>query len=205
MREVWQETKLPLLIYATEDALNTHNEPLSLPLERFVKADNKAFRSELNMERTNDQQYIRPGHADPISPSKRKHRSDSMDTLDSNHASLGSDGGNGFDNPFDEEPTNFSFQRDEYEPFVVDADRLPAPTRIGPNYVDYASPGQDDGEELEFTEPPGYSDVAPGPAREMEQLSPHIPSLVTSAPETTERDSLENVMDMEMPGREKET
>ncbi|OAR02612.1 hypothetical protein LLEC1_02514 [Akanthomyces lecanii] len=205
LREVWQETKLPLLIYATEDALNTHNAPLRLPLERFVKTDNKAFRNELNMERTNDQELTRAGYADAISPSKRKHRSDSMDTLDSNHASLGSDGGNGFDNPFDEQPANFSFQRGEYEPFVMEADGLPAPTRIEPSYVDYANLGQDDGAEIDFVaKTPGYSNVAPKTAQEMEQLSPQRPSLGTPASQTAEREPMESVVDMEAPSREKE-
>ena len=100
---MWQETKTPLLIYATEDALNTQKAALNGQLERFVKAENKAFRQELtqetrNREETNKQQFV-----DPISPSKRKHRSDSMDSMNSNRASLGSDAGNGFDNPFEDQ------------------------------------------------------------------------------------------------------
>lgn len=100
---MWQETKTPLLIYATEDALNTQKAALNGQLERFVKAENKAFRQELtqetrNREETNKQQFV-----DPISPSKRKHRSDSMDSMNSNRASLGSDAGNGFDIPFEDQ------------------------------------------------------------------------------------------------------
>lgn len=207
LREVWQETKLPLVVYATEDALNILNDPLSLPLERFVKADNKTFRNELNMERTNEQENRRPVFSDPISPSKRKHRADSMDSLDSNHASVGSDGGNGFDNPFEEQPTNFSFQRGEYEPYVVGADGLPAQTRIGSSYVDFADMEPGDGADLDFdSKPPQYTDdVAPDPAREMEQLLPQRIPFVAPAPESTEREPIDEVMDVDMPSREKET
>lgn len=89
LRDMWQETKTPLFVYATEDALNTAPEPLSGPLERFVKADNKSFRQELNQEQSqaNDQP---PPSAEVVSPSKRKHRADSLDSMNSNRASLGS-------------------------------------------------------------------------------------------------------------------
>jgi hypothetical protein len=89
LRDMWQETKTPLFVYATEDALNTTPEPLSGPLERFVKADNKSFRQELNQEQSqaNDQP---PPPTEVVSPSKRKHRADSMDSMNSNRASLGS-------------------------------------------------------------------------------------------------------------------
>ncbi|KAJ6789720.1 hypothetical protein PWT90_00584 [Aphanocladium album] len=206
LREVWQETKTPLLIYATEDALNTPNDPLSLPLERFVKADNKAFRNELNMESSNEQENrVSASFMDPISPSKRKHRADSIDSLDSNHASLGSDDGNGFDNPFEEQPANFSFQRGEYQPHVMDTDGLPVPTGIGSHYNDYAGISQADlvGQDPDM-KPPDYSDVQP-PAREMEQLLPQRPSFPGAAPQSTERAPTESVMDIEMPSLEKET
>ncbi|RDA94214.1 hypothetical protein CP533_0605 [Ophiocordyceps camponoti-saundersi (nom. inval.)] len=82
LADVWQETKTPLIIYATEEALDKAKEPLSASLERFVRADNKAFQQELSREKSEEQQ------TEDKSPSKRKHRSDS---IDSNHASLGSD------------------------------------------------------------------------------------------------------------------
>lgn len=90
LRDMWQETKTPLVVYATEDALNTPRAPLSGPLERFVKADNKTFRQELNQEQSQVEQSTAPAAADLVSPSKRKHRSDSMDSMDSNRASQGS-------------------------------------------------------------------------------------------------------------------
>ncbi|RCI17331.1 hypothetical protein L249_1991 [Ophiocordyceps polyrhachis-furcata BCC 54312] len=81
LADVWQETKTPLIIYATEEAIEKAKAPLPASLERFVRADNKAFQQELSRERSEDQQM------EEKSPSKRKHRADS---IDSNHASLGS-------------------------------------------------------------------------------------------------------------------
>ena len=90
----------PLLIYATEAALDVPRVPLSSQLERFVKADNKAFRQELNNEKNESGTSKQTATVETMSPSKRKHRSDSMDSVDSNRASVGSDEGNGFDDPF---------------------------------------------------------------------------------------------------------
>ncbi|KAK8147836.1 hypothetical protein G3M48_000947 [Beauveria asiatica] len=208
LREVWQETKTPLLVYATEEAVDTPNHPLSWPLERFVKADNKAFRNELSMERTQQQENRQAVFMDPISPSKRKHRSDSMDSLDSNHASLGSDEGNAFDSNFEEPPPNFSFQRDEYEPRVVGADGLPAPSSLTSHYAEFPDIGLSDGVELDLdAKPPQYSEfVVPAPpAQEMEQLLPQKLSFTTTAAGEGERDPKDAVMELEMPALEKET
>ena len=100
LREVWEKTKTPLLIYASQAALDAPKLPLTGPLQRFVRADNKAFRQELNLE-TSDagvESSRSVGQADPISPSKRKHRADSVDSIESNRASLGSNG----DNPLED-------------------------------------------------------------------------------------------------------
>lgn len=113
LQDVWNETKVPLLIYATEAALAVARMPLPLPLQRFVLAENKAFQAELKQESAEEAVGDASGHGDgkkltaspidPISPSKRKHRADSMDSMDSNRASLGSDDGqNVFDNPFED-------------------------------------------------------------------------------------------------------
>jgi hypothetical protein len=114
LRDVWQETKIPIMIYATETALNTAPTPLPAPLQRFARAENKAFRQELNSEITaaaaeasDGKKTPSLGPADHISPSKRKHRADSMDSMDSNRAALGSDDGqSGFDNPFEDGQTS---------------------------------------------------------------------------------------------------
>ncbi|UNI18680.1 hypothetical protein JDV02_004933 [Purpureocillium takamizusanense] len=100
-REMWQVTKNPLFVYATEEALGAHREPLSAPLDRFARAENKAFRQELSREVT-EVDSRKPSLGEAISPSKRKHRSDSPDSMDSNRASIGSVDHGGFDNPFEE-------------------------------------------------------------------------------------------------------
>lgn len=100
-RDVWQETKTPILVYATEKALQAPPAELTSALQRFTKAENKAFRQELNQEKLESSEKRKPGILDPLSPSKRKHRADSFDSMDSNRASLGSDDErSGFDNPF---------------------------------------------------------------------------------------------------------
>ncbi|KAG6006937.1 hypothetical protein E4U21_006556 [Claviceps maximensis] len=112
LEQVWKETKTPLLVYATEAALTVARTPLSLPLQRFALAENEAFQAELKQETADaagdandngngDVKRLTASPIDAISPSKRKHRADSIDSMDSTRASLGSDDGqNGFDNPF---------------------------------------------------------------------------------------------------------
>lgn len=100
LREVWQETKNPLLVYATEDALETPRAPLSAPLERFVRAENKAFRQELSRASNDAAEGRLLGLMEVTSPSKRKHRADSADSMDSNRASIGSD--DRFEDPFED-------------------------------------------------------------------------------------------------------
>jgi hypothetical protein len=99
--EMWNDTTKPLLVYATEEALKTPKRPLPPQLERFTKVDNKSFRQELAEEESTVEVKQTPTF-DPISPSKRKHRADSVGSMDSNRASIGSDGRNGWDNPFED-------------------------------------------------------------------------------------------------------
>lgn len=115
LRQVWDETKVPLLIYATETALGAAPTPLPLPLQQFARADNEAFQAELGQESADMPTAHNTGTGtgtnttglppiDTVSPSKRKHRADSVGSLDSNRAALGSDDGqNGFDNPFEDD------------------------------------------------------------------------------------------------------
>ncbi|KAF5008094.1 hypothetical protein FDECE_5620 [Fusarium decemcellulare] len=115
-RDMWQETKTPLLVYATEEAVNAPREPLSGQLERFIKAENKAFRQELSLEKSEANEAKRAAFIDPISPSKRKHRSDSVCSLDSNRASIGSDDRSGFDNPFFDQEAKSEVEMAEFDP-----------------------------------------------------------------------------------------
>ncbi|KAK4066945.1 uncharacterized protein Triagg1_7945 [Trichoderma aggressivum f. europaeum] len=101
-RDLWLETKTPLLIYATEEAISTPRAPLSDALNMFVRSDNKAFRQELKRPVADSVEERRHTSVDPISPSKRKHR-DSMDSMDTNRASIGSEDRSPFEHAFDEQ------------------------------------------------------------------------------------------------------
>ncbi|PTB69575.1 hypothetical protein BBK36DRAFT_1165829 [Trichoderma citrinoviride] len=115
LRDVWHETKIPVLVYATEEAVSTPKAPLSDALNMFVRSDNKAFRQELKKPATDSRDERR--HPDPISPSKRKHR-DSMDSMDTNRASIGSEDRNPFEPVFgdqmDQELAELSGETPEY-------------------------------------------------------------------------------------------
>ncbi|GKT99928.1 hypothetical protein FLAG1_04049 [Fusarium langsethiae] len=113
LKEMWNDTTKPLLVYATEEALKTPNQPLPPQLERFVKVDNKAFRQELAEEESTVEVKTTPTF-DPISPSKRKHRADSVGSMDSNRASIGSDGRNGWDNTFDDQDDRMGTEMKDY-------------------------------------------------------------------------------------------
>ncbi|RFU81610.1 ubiquitin interaction domain-containing [Trichoderma arundinaceum] len=120
LRDIWQDTKTPLLIYATEKAVSTPRAPLSNALNMFVKSDNKAFRQELKQPAANSGEERVRSSVDPISPSKRKHR-DSMDSMNSNRASIGSEDRNPFESAFDDqmeqaetELTDMSGSRSDY-------------------------------------------------------------------------------------------
>lgn len=99
LRDIWHETKVPVLVYATEEAVSTPKAPLSDALNMFVRSDNKAFRQELKKPAPDSRDERR--YPDPISPSKRKHR-DSMDSMDTNRASIGSEDRNPFEPVFDD-------------------------------------------------------------------------------------------------------
>lgn len=92
MTRTWEETKTPLLVYASEAAARAEPTALPVALERFVKADNKAFQQELNQEVSEsvwEGDMQAQGNSVPFSPTKRKHR-DSNDSMNSNRPSIGS-------------------------------------------------------------------------------------------------------------------
>lgn len=66
----------------------------------FAKSDNKAFRQELRQPAADAGDERMRVSVDGISPSKRKHR-DSMDSMDSNRASIGSEDRDPFASVFD--------------------------------------------------------------------------------------------------------
>lgn len=100
---IWKDNVPPMLVYATEMAVDTPIDPLPEALERFVKAENKVFAQELSREEREGREEVNLGSIDAMaSPSKRKHRSDSTDSMLSNRASLGSDDNDFFDRPFED-------------------------------------------------------------------------------------------------------
>ncbi|WDK12117.1 ubiquitin interaction domain-containing protein [Colletotrichum graminicola] len=104
MEKMFWETKGPLLVYATEDAINTPVSPLSDALQRFARAENKNFKQELNQESIDESVQSRNTNMSPISPSKRKYRSGSVDSMATNRASLGNSDTNSRAGDFDNDP-----------------------------------------------------------------------------------------------------
>ncbi|KAF6836161.1 ubiquitin interaction domain-containing protein [Colletotrichum plurivorum] len=104
MRQMFLETKNPVLVYATDDAVNAPLAPLSDALQRFVRAENKNFRQELSQESTEESTQVRALNMSPISPSKRKYRSGSVDSMATNRASLGGSDTNSRAGDFDNDP-----------------------------------------------------------------------------------------------------
>jgi hypothetical protein len=78
----------PFLIYASERAMGEAPTSLSEALQNFVRFDNKLFQKESQPTQENDKK--RGPYATPASPSKRRNRSDSWDSVDTNAASIGS-------------------------------------------------------------------------------------------------------------------
>lgn len=80
-------SKVPILVYATDKAMNEEPTPLSDALKTFVKFDNRLFKQELLEEPTpTDKKRNAPQL--PESPLKRQ-RSASVDSMATNRASLG--------------------------------------------------------------------------------------------------------------------
>ena len=109
---LWKDATCPVLVYATESAVNAEKNPLPAALERFVKADNEVFRQELEAEEAGGP-VREMSVSEPVSPSKRKHRADSMESVASNRASLGSDDGNMMDSPMNGLPPTFNIEDDD--------------------------------------------------------------------------------------------
>ncbi|EQB45037.1 ubiquitin interaction domain-containing protein [Colletotrichum gloeosporioides Cg-14] len=110
MRQMFQETRRPMFVYATEDAINQTPVPLSDALQRFVRAENKNFRQELSRETTDGATEARDANANTsrVSPAKRQYRSGSVDSMDTNRASLGGSDTNSRDGDFELDHDVFS-------------------------------------------------------------------------------------------------
>ncbi|KUI71776.1 hypothetical protein VM1G_07364 [Cytospora mali] len=80
-------SKAPILVYATDRALDEDPAPLSSALQTFVKFDNRLFKQEL-LEEPTPTEKKRNAPQSPQSPPKRP-RSDSIDSMASNRVSVG--------------------------------------------------------------------------------------------------------------------
>jgi hypothetical protein len=214
LRDTWQETNTPILVYATEAAVNATSVVPSNALMRFVKAENKAFRQELNSERGEGR---RTGPIEPMSPSKRKHRSDSIDSMDSNRASLGSNEDLGIEDPFGMTSESFATEMQDMSreaafdhgadvQFTVGAGGATTdawPTDSIPNVTQQDGPRaveQDEGEEDEDDSHTASPDTE-AKAVEMQERARPI-TLRSPSQERIARGSSPSVMDMEIPDHE---
>ncbi|KAK3953069.1 hypothetical protein QBC32DRAFT_369800 [Pseudoneurospora amorphoporcata] len=81
----------PLLIYASDKAMNAERIPLNDALKAFIRFDNKFFSQELaQAEHEQHEDSRKRGPISMSSPdSKRRNRSNSLDSMATNHASAG--------------------------------------------------------------------------------------------------------------------
>ncbi|KAH7192213.1 uncharacterized protein B0J16DRAFT_332549 [Fusarium flagelliforme] len=204
--DVWHETRKPLLVYATEEALGTSKQRLPPQLELFVKVDNKAFRQELTEEETTAEVKQTPSSdhpLSPLSPSKRKHRADSVGSMDSNRASIGSDGRNGFDSPFDFPDDHTGTEMEDYgssSNYIHSSDILDDPPTL---------PARPQGSTASTTEPTSatmtpntveadYVDSEEPRSPEMQEKS-RPPPFMSISRTPSERKEPVNLMDMDIP------
>ncbi|SPQ21618.1 dbf9ddb2-e043-46af-839e-a9911abff68d [Thermothielavioides terrestris] len=103
MREACGVGSLPILVYATDKAMEQEKVPLSDALRSFVKLDNRHFKNELAQSARFGQSPDKKRSAvlGDDSQSKRLQRSASMDSLATNHASAGDFEDFMRDSPFD--------------------------------------------------------------------------------------------------------
>ncbi len=88
MKAACQEgDKKPILIYATDRAMEMPLVHLPPALETFTRFDNRLLKQELIEESPRDRK--RSSNQTPASPPKRQERSNSMDSMASNRASVG--------------------------------------------------------------------------------------------------------------------
>lgn len=126
----------PILIYASEKAMGEAPASLSEALKTFVRFDNKLFKQELSKAPTQDNDKKRGGFATPASPSKRRNRSNSWDSIATNAASAGSlDDIRGDDFFSVNDEPNFT----EDMPDLIDTSipDVPPPVRVtSPDFID---------------------------------------------------------------------
>jgi hypothetical protein len=121
----------PILVFATDAAMQEENLPLSDALKSFVKLDNRLFKQELLQ--SNRMGHKRSAGLGDGSQSKRLQRSGSMDSMNTNQASAGGSDDDMRDAPFDNDST-FGGVGD------VAAERIAAQDEDIPDLVDIPLP-----------------------------------------------------------------
>ncbi|KAL2163088.1 hypothetical protein VTH06DRAFT_6924 [Thermothelomyces fergusii] len=99
MREACGTGCRPIVVYATDKALERDNLPLSDALKTFIRLDNRLFKQEVSQ--SNRLGHKRSAGVGDGSQSKRLQRSASMDSMDTNRASVGDYDDDMRDAPFD--------------------------------------------------------------------------------------------------------
>ncbi|EFW99550.1 ubiquitin interaction motif protein [Grosmannia clavigera kw1407] len=82
----FRDNNRPIVVYANDAAINETLEPLSDSLRTFVRFDNRFFKQELVGEGPREKK--RMPTEPPTSPSKRQQRSNSIDSMATNKASV---------------------------------------------------------------------------------------------------------------------
>lgn len=156
--------------------------PLIQPLERFIKVDNKAFNQEIALEASEPEEVpVGRRSFEPLSPSKRKHRADSvgsMDSMNSNRASIGSE------------------ERNISDPFIDDSISVKVLTGVEPSQASHDSASSNT-MDLDVTsedmQPLLLSEHMEG-VRESGQPEPHSTPLEAPAPEMEQRSGIPSLM-----------
>ncbi|KAH6850738.1 hypothetical protein B0I37DRAFT_120295 [Chaetomium sp. MPI-CAGE-AT-0009] len=149
MRETCSAKCKPIVVYATDKALEQDNTPLSDALKTFVRLDNRLFKQELLQ--SNRLGHKRSAGVGDGSQSKRLQRSASIDSMDTNHASAGD---------FDDDMRDAPFDNDEI--FGVAGGGYATPNRATRATQDAAIPdlvdvgGETPGLTARMTSPPSY-------------------------------------------------
>ncbi|KAK3328408.1 hypothetical protein B0T19DRAFT_442309 [Cercophora scortea] len=136
LAETCEETQRPMMIYARDGAMSETPEPLSDALKTFVKFDNRHLKQELSQadQWGNGSEKKRGGSAaaGDSSEAKRRNRSKSIDSMDTNKASLGDlDDDNIRDAPYDLEEDDTWMNAPTSEEHLLDAQDDEA--RMAPN------------------------------------------------------------------------
>ena len=195
MREACGVGSLAILVYATDNALGQEKLPLSDALKSFVKLDNRLFKQELlqsdRLGHSNSPDKKRSAVLGADSQSKRRQRSNSMDSMATNQASAGDLDDDMRDAPFDSDSLfgpvgDFAAEKTHGQDDLPDLVEIPPTTResnvMPPPYGNDAElPPYGDDIEMETGECPALD---PESAR-LAQVS--LSSSPPKAPEMQER------------------